>query len=549
MATATAEADFSQATPIDWLRGNLANRVWRLTHLYWIRNEDGTRVKFTLRPAIALLFKTMHVRNIILKARQLGFTTFISVLFLDTCLFNNNVQAAMIAHRMDSAKNIFETKISYPYDNLPADIKARIPLKRAPSGHDEYSKTEIQFAHGSGIQVDVSVRSGTYQLVHVSEYGILSARNPKRAYEVKTGTLETAHKNALVFVESTAEGAMGEFYDMWDTASNHEGPLGPYDYLSHFFAWFQNPEYVLEPRYVQIRPKDEAYFETIERYWHQHGKPELTLTDEQRAWYVSKNRKLKSAILAEHPSTPAEAFQASTLGTYWAAQLYELQLSNPPQITDVPWDRRAPVYAFWDLGDVHTAILFVQFIQNRIHIFDCYEDNTGLGIPAYAKMIQSLPYNIPKDGHWAGPDIWGSNAKSMQTGKATIDIARENGIDFRKVEEHAVSDGIEQARGMLSLAWIDRTRCAVPLKMWRRYHKQLDEMVSTEDRPVFIDRPAKGPENHFADALRHLAMAHGYQTIGGKYIGNSRVAAAYHQGGNTSPYANWHRFNRGRRRA
>jgi hypothetical protein len=40
-----------------------------------------------------------------------------------------------------------------------------------------------------------------------------------------------------------------------------------------------------------------------------------------------------------------------------------------------------------------------------------------------------------------------------------------------------------------------------------------------------------------------------FGTIGGEYIGDSRVAAAYHQGGNVSPYGHWHRFRRGRRRA
>lgn len=535
-----ATAADSYQDNLTWLRGSLSDPLWRIEHLYWILDENGRRVKFSLRPAILALLRDMHLRNIILKARQLGFTTFIAILFLDSCLFSENLQAAMIAHRMESAKKIFATKIAYPYENLPADIKARIPLKQGASGHLEQSKTEIQFANGSGIQVDVSVRSGTYQLVHVSEYGILSSRNPQRAYEVKAGTLETAHKEAMVFVESTAEGAIGEFYDLWDTSINHKGPLGPYDYKPHFFAWFQNPSYVLEPRYAKVTDKHEAYFETIEEYWHKHGRPELKLTDEQKAWYVSKARTMKTAIMAEHPSTPEEAFQASTVGTYWASQLNEIEQRTPSQITDVPWDRRARVYAFWDLGDVHTAIIFVQFCGGRISIIDCYEDNRGLGIPAYAKMIQSLPYNIPTDGHWVGADTWGTNAKSMQTGQTTINIARENGLDFQKVPEQSLMAGIELTRALISNMWIDKTRCATPLNMWRTYRKALNQAASTDEKPVFENHPAKGPQNHFSDALRHLALVYEFDEIGDLgYIGNSEACAAYHRQDSASGVTDW----------
>jgi hypothetical protein len=521
-----AVADFSQVRALDWLKGNLGNPIWRLEHLYWILDEDGKRVKFTLRPAIKILIQTMHLRNVILKARQLGFTTFIAILFLDSCLFASNLQAAMIAHRMESAKKIFATKVKYPYDNLSEQLKDSLPLKKAPSGRDQESMSEMQFDNGSGIQVDVSVRSGTYQLVHVSEYGYLSAYHPQRANEVKTGTLETAHQKALVFVESTAEGPVGEFYDMWETASSHNGPLGPFDYKPVFFAWFDNPEYTLDTRYAVVSQADEVYFASIAAWWKKNGR-EIHLTDQQKAWYASKAKALSQDIYKEHPSTPEEAFQASTVGTFWAANLNELRRRTPPQITNVPWDKSAPVYAFWDLGDVHTAILFAQFIGKEIHIIDSYEDNVGIGIPAYAKMIQSLSYLIPKDGHFAGPDLWGSNAKSMQTGKTTVALARENQIDFQKIEPHEVSDGIRDVQVILSVAWIDKTRCDIPLKMWQKYHKKLNESASTKDRPYYFDSEAEGPECHFSDALRHLARAYRWQTIGGEYIGDSRRIAAH----------------------
>ena len=70
------------------------------------------------------LLDDLHNQNLILKARQLGFTTFIQIFMLDACIFNSNIRAGTIAHRLDDAKVIFRDKIRFPYDNLPDWLKA-----------------------------------------------------------------------------------------------------------------------------------------------------------------------------------------------------------------------------------------------------------------------------------------------------------------------------------------------------------------------------------------------------------------------------------------
>jgi hypothetical protein len=496
----------------------LEDPLWRMTNLYWIVDENGRRVKFTFRPAILKLLQEMHLRNLILKARQLGFSTFVAIYFLDSCLFAPNVQAAMVAHRLESAKKLFATKILYPWNNLAQTLKDHLPLAPSPSGRPQASTTELQWSHGSGIVVDVSVRSGTYNLVHVSEYPWLSVNNPIRANEVKTGTLETAHQAAIVFIEGTGYGPMGEFYEMWRTAEQHRGPLGPFDYKQHFFAWFDNPAYVLDPIFAEVAEKDESYFASVIAYWSERGR-QIELSPPQKAWYVSKAHTLKDDMFREHPSTPEEAFQSTVVGTFWAAQINEIERANPSQIARVPWIRRAPVYAFWDLGSMHTAVLFCQFIQSRIHIIDCYEDNSGSGLPVNIKAVQALPYNVPKDGHYSGWDLWGSNRKDM-SGKVIVNLARENGIDFQKVDKHELFPGTENVRNLFSQIWVDQDRCAVPLEMWRKYRKKLNEQASTDDRQVFMEQEQPGPENHYSDCLRMLCWAYAYQAIGGQYLGN-----------------------------
>ncbi|EOW9225205.1 terminase, partial [Vibrio cholerae] len=80
-----------------FILSKIGDKWWRLNNLYKIENEDGELVTFKLRPAQALLFKLMGHRNIILKARQLGFSTAIDIYLLDEALFNNRLKCGIVA--------------------------------------------------------------------------------------------------------------------------------------------------------------------------------------------------------------------------------------------------------------------------------------------------------------------------------------------------------------------------------------------------------------------------------------------------------------------
>src|SRR5687767_6904842 len=92
---------------------------WRLNNLYFVTDKEGRRTQFKLNWAQLKLLDELHEFSLILKARQLGFTTLIQLIMLDACLFNSNVRAGTIAHRLDDARTIFRDKIRYPYENLP----------------------------------------------------------------------------------------------------------------------------------------------------------------------------------------------------------------------------------------------------------------------------------------------------------------------------------------------------------------------------------------------------------------------------------------------
>ena len=277
---------------------------WRINNLYIIADEYGNEVLFRCRKAQTMLFVVMWYLNIILKARQLGFSTAIQIFILDHALFNDNRQCGVIAQGLPEATAIFSSKILYPYERLPSWLKTG---KRA---FKSKTSTAIYFVNDSYVRIAVSFRSGTLQVLHVSEYGKICAMYPLRADEVQSGSLNAVHEGSLLFIESTAEGASGNFFDMAIIAMELLAAGVPYsqlDFKFHFFPWFDDPKYAAPVPYggLRLTKAQDKYFKSVELA------VKVTLSDEQKNWYIGKERSQKGKMKQEYPSTPMEAFLTS----------------------------------------------------------------------------------------------------------------------------------------------------------------------------------------------------------------------------------------------
>lgn len=300
-------SEMTEQEQIAFIKSHLADVWWRLNHLYKVVNERGDLVTFRLRPAQRDLLKNMHEKNLVLKARQLGFSTAIDIYLLDQALFGKNIKCGIIAQDKQAAAEIFRTKIEVPFDNLPSWLRACFRISKRRGGA---SGGYIEFAHGSNIMVATSFRSGTVQRLHISEHGKICAKYPAKAKEVRTGTLNAVADECIVFIESTAEGVGGDFYDMSNRAQEITTSgldLSPQDYKFHFYAWWQDPKYSAKVPASGLRLTREkaAYFSAVEKAMN------ITLTDEQKQWYVNKETEQREEMKQEFPSTPQEAFLTS----------------------------------------------------------------------------------------------------------------------------------------------------------------------------------------------------------------------------------------------
>lgn len=467
------------------VRERLGDWRWRLNNLYWITDEDGNRCRFEMNWAQADLFDEMHFMNAILKARQLGFTTFIQLFMLDACIFNSNIRAGTIAHTLDDATVIFRDKVKFPYNNLPGGLQAAVPVTKDTSN-------ELLLGNNSSVRVGTSLRSGTLQYLHISEYGKICAKYPDKAEEVRTGALNTVAAGQVVFVESTAEGQEGHFYELCETARAKQrrgDGLSSLDFKFHFYPWWLEPDYTLDPAGVVIPAEMETYFGKLST---EYG---IDLTDGQKAWYVKKAETQQTKMKREYPSTPDEAFESSVEGAYYADLLAKADIEG--RIGNVPYEPSLPVETWWDLGIGDAmSIWFVQRFQRELRVIDHYS-NTGEGLPHYAAKLQEKGYVYSR--HCAPHDI---AVRELGSGKSRLDTAKVLGIKFEVGDLASVEDGIEAVRSVLPRCWFDEAKCAEGLKSLRHYRKEWDEKLAT-----FKNRPRHDWSSHDADAFRTGASA------------------------------------------
>ena len=78
----------------------LSDPQWRIRNIYSIKDKEGRIIKFVPNEAQEQLLQSISRLNVILKARQRGFSTLIQLMGLDTCLFNENQSAGIISSNL-----------------------------------------------------------------------------------------------------------------------------------------------------------------------------------------------------------------------------------------------------------------------------------------------------------------------------------------------------------------------------------------------------------------------------------------------------------------
>ena len=474
---------------------HLKDRWWRLNNLYWIKPKQGRSSELVLfQPNWAQkeLYDKLWYRNTILKARQLGVTTYWSIFFLDDCIFNANREAGIIADTRENAEEIFRTKVKGVWDNIALDMPfLRAKIKESNELQSDQGK-RLVWQNGSAFRVGTSMRSGTLTELLITEYGKICAKEPDKAREVRTGSIETLPKDALLVIESTAMGNDGDFYQKCmdaKLAESAQKELSSLDYSFFFFPWWKEKAYRID--------LEEVITKEFEDYFNKLKESDIELDEAQKSWYIKKNRELGDDMKREYPSTPEEAFEQSIEGAYFTREIAECYKDQ--RIGQVSLIENQPVYTGWDLGvNDTTCIVFFQILRGDIRIFDFYE-NSDEGMLHYIKYIKNKDYLVDKN---FAP--WDIEKRDFSLGKSRKEFARELGFYFDTVRRVSdIMDKIEVSRLMFSRIHIDEKRCSGLIKALQSFRKEWDDK-----RGCYKNRPlhdwASNPFDAFATAMKAI---------------------------------------------
>lgn len=464
------------------------DKILRLNNLYRIVNKEGSSIPFKMNKVQEFVARDTHKRKLILKARQLGMSTYAVLDLLDDVLFNDNLAAGIVSYSLEHAQHIYKRIIGHALETLLPRYKKRI-------GIVSQSAREISFANGSFLRVDTSLRGGSYQSILVSEFGKTCARSPQKAEEVVTGTLQAVGMGGKVVIESTGEGNEGFFCELVQNAVLKGEPQSDLDYKLFFFPWFDEEQYRLQKK-VKYEVELSDYFDKVEKEIGQ------TITQEQRNWYAQQRDVLGDKVKQEFPSTVSEAFLSSSDAYYYAQYIEDAYQSNRCLSTPL-YDALLPVYVAMDIGiNDLTCMVFFQLAHGEIRVIDYYEDKNK-GVDFYAKFLLQdkkylyntifLPHDATKRSQIIVENTYERDFKRLFQGTNT---------KFQVLEKSDLNLGISHAKIKFSRCVFAINKVKTLIEHLGKYRKRWNEAQGR-----YVDEPYHDIHSNAGDAFRYAMQA------------------------------------------
>jgi hypothetical protein len=228
-------------------------------------------------------------QNIILKARQVGITTYVAARFFVQTITRPGTLTVQAAHSLESAEMIFGIVRRF-WEKLPEELrKGALMHSRAnvrqlvfPLLDSEYRVETADANAGRGM---------TIHYLHCSEV----SRWPRDAGETLASLRAALAPGGEIVLESTPQGVGGEFYSEWQKAEET-------GYIKHFFPWWYEESYrdMFSKGKVLLLTPDEAQLRK------QHG-----LDEEQIGWRRRQWATLRDLAGQEYAEDARSCFMAS----------------------------------------------------------------------------------------------------------------------------------------------------------------------------------------------------------------------------------------------
>lgn len=348
-----------------------------------IRDKNAKIIAFETTPAQDKLIKiiedwkkeypdpetrpTLYI--IILKARQLGFSTCTEGIIFHDLTFRKNALGLVVSYDSDSAKNINEISDRF-YQYLPKSLK---PMRRPARGKgilfENPTKDREEFESNPGLQSKFLIgtagnenigSSYTINYLHLSEL----AKWPGDQKTQMDSLLQVVPKyNSIVVIESTAKGVGNLFHKIWVEAE--EGKNG---YVPLFVAWFEQKEYSIEFNTAEERKEFEESLDKEEKWLIETFNVSLEQLNWRRDTIKNKCSNDVKTFHQEYPSYPEEAFLSSGRPVFdnQRIQARKKYLENNPigERGYIEWDKDKQEYRF--IPDQESPLIIYEKPQERV---------------------------------------------------------------------------------------------------------------------------------------------------------------------------------------
>lgn len=275
---------------------------------------------------------------IMLKARQIGWSTVIQGLLFQRVIFNRLMKILVIADEWNRTNNILGMSI-LAYNNLPFWMRPEVQYANRGKGiwHFDRKDDEARIVNpglNSTLYSDAankpsgSSRGFTLHGAHMSEFGLF--RNPRIVTSDIIPALAKGNPLVISVVEGTAdEGHNAAYKRMWEEAMKGKGMFRPL-----FAGWWKEKTYC-KPFPLQVE-EEEFLFSPEETDLAKKVKDEFghAITKEQMSWYRQQADQFEATeddrdrMEQEYPSYPRSAFRSSGKCAFNRKRLTQIEISD-----------------------------------------------------------------------------------------------------------------------------------------------------------------------------------------------------------------------------
>lgn len=459
-----------------------------------VRNKKSKMVPLVFNEPQSKLYEAIKeqslngkpIRQIILKARQLGFSTISEAIVFTNTVTQSNVRSAVIAHKSQSTKMLFNMAKQF-YEGLPTALK---PNRKYSNDRELVfdklnSYIMVETAGGKDI-----LRGATLNNLHLSEIAFWGDNAEEQLVGLRQAVPN--EPNTMILIESTANG-FNFFKKMWDDAV-----AGLNGYNPIFIGWNELSDYSMKYTGFQLTQEEEH----IKRL---HG-----LSNDQLEWrrYAISDLCGGDADLfkQEYPITPEEAFLSTGDCVFNKDKIIDRIGTAPEPIRQGEFIYQKEFYP-----NGHIALKDIQFVENKKGYIKIYEE-----------VDSTQKYVIGGDTAGEGSDAFEAQGLHLKSGKQVFSFSHLNNEDYFAEQMYCLGKmynwaciGIENNFSTYPTKQLDKMD--YPNQFIRRHEDRAYDDISLQfgvkttsiTRPLFIDGLKSVVNNHIElirdkDTLRQM---------------------------------------------